>query len=269
MQTLFLERGAGKLAYQVCGTGPLVIGVPSLGDVRGEYRLLAPRMAAAGFTFVSLDVRGHGESSAQWDDYSVGPIGSDLVALIRHLKAARAVVFGTSMGAAAAVCAAAEAPDLIAGIALIGPFVRNEGRNDLLIALLQVMLADPWGAAMWGRYYASLYPTRKPDDFQTYLENLKNNLREPGRLRALRKMLATDKAASEAALDKLNTPALVVMGSRDPDFKNPEEEAQLVAKRLRGAYQMIQDAGHYPHAEMPEVVAPLLIAFAKRVTEEN
>jgi pimeloyl-ACP methyl ester carboxylesterase len=269
MKTQFLERPEGKIAYEVSGAGPLVVAMPSMGDVRGEYRFLAPRMTAAGFTFVSMDMRGQGESDARWSDYSVSALGSDMVALIRKFNASRAIVIGTSMGAAAAVCAAAEAPDLIAGIVLVGPFVRNEGRNELMITLFQAMFADPWGAAFWGMYYPSLYPTRKPDDFATYLANLKANLRERGRLHALRKLLAADRVASDRALDTLKTPALVLMGSRDPDFQNPESEAQIVAQRLRSPYQMMPGAGHYPHAEMPEVVAPVMIDFAKQVTGQK
>jgi pimeloyl-ACP methyl ester carboxylesterase len=56
-------------------------------------------------------------------------------------------------------------------------------------------------------------------------------------------------------------PALVLMGSKDPDFKNPEAEAKRVAAAVRGDHKMIEDAGHYPQAEMPEVTAPLMISF--------
>lgn len=269
MQTLFMKLSEGKIAYDVCGAGSLVIGVPGMGDVRAEYRLLAPRFAAAGFTFASMDVRGHGESDAQWADYSVGAIGGDIVALIRHLNAPRALVIGTSMGAGAAVCAAAQAPDRIAGIALIGPFVRDMGSNPLMEKFFQILVADPWGAPVWGMYYSSLYPAHKPADFASYLDNLKTNLREPRRLRALRRMLAASKAASEKQLGELNVPVRVWMGTRDPDFKNPETEAKLVAERTRGTYRMVQGAGHYPHAEMPDIIAPDIIAFAKQCTEKN
>ncbi len=49
-------------------------------------------------------------------------------------------------------------------------------------------------------------------------------------------------------------PMLVIMGTRDPDFKRPAQEAQLVATALHASVQMIEGAGHYPHAEMQEPV---------------
>jgi hypothetical protein len=51
------------------------------------------------------------------------------------------------------------------------------------------------------------------------------------------------------------------MGSQDPDFKNPEAEAKWVAEHLKAEYRMIETAGHYPHAEMPDVTGPLMLKF--------
>ena len=54
-----------------------------------------------------------------------------------------------------------------------------------------------------------------------------------------------------------------MMGSKDPDFKNPESEAKWIAENLKAKYTMIENAGHYPHAEMPEVAGPLMLKFIK------
>ena len=110
METQFLQRPDGKIAYDDQGNGPLVVCVPSMGDVRGEYRFLLPQLTAAGNRAVSIDVRGHGESSTGWPDYSVAGVGSDLLALIDRLDAGPAVIVGDSMAGGAAVWAAAEAP---------------------------------------------------------------------------------------------------------------------------------------------------------------
>ena len=68
-------------------------------------------------------------------------------------------------------------------------------------------------------------------------------------------MLYASKAASEERLPRVSAPALVLMGSKDPDFKQPEVEAQWVANSLHARMEMVPGAGHYPHAEMPDVVA--------------
>ncbi len=260
MTTLFLDHANGHIAYDETGAGPLVICVPSMGDVRAEYRFLAPRLAQAGYRVVKMDVRGHGESSTAWDDFSVAGIGSDILALIRHLKASPAVVIGDSMAAGATVWAAAEAPELVAGAVLVGPFVRSE--PSLFTNLLfGAMFSRPWGPAMWQWYYKMLYPTQKPADFAEYVHNLRKNLAERGRMEALQKMLAASKSASEQRLGMVKAPALVLMGTKDPDFKDPEAEARWVAEKINAQMHMIEGAGHYPHAEMPDAVAPLVLEF--------
>jgi pimeloyl-ACP methyl ester carboxylesterase len=261
MGTNYLTQSNGKIAYEDSGRGPLVLCVPSMGDVRGEYRFLAPQLAAAGFRVISMDVRGHGETDARWPDYSVGPIGSDMLALIRALNAGPALIVGTSMAAGAGVWAAAEDPELVAGMVLISPFVRGGG--NLLGKILAVAFGRPWGPAAWLKYYASLYPTRKPADFNSYAAALKANLAEPGRIEAVQAMLRASKDASEQRLSAVKAPTLVLMGSKDPDFKQPEAEAQWVAHKLGTEYRMLAGAGHYPQAEMPEVTGPLVLSFLK------
>ena len=107
MDTKYLYHDNGKIAYDDQGQGPLVICIPSMGDVRGEYRFLIRQLVEAGYRAVSIDVRGMGETSIEWNDYSVAGVGKDLLALIREINAGPAVIIGTSMGAGAAVWAAA------------------------------------------------------------------------------------------------------------------------------------------------------------------
>ena len=71
MGTQFLQHQNGSIAYDDSGSGPLVVCAPSMGDLRSEYRFLIPQLVAAGYRAVSLDVRGHGETSTEWPDYSV------------------------------------------------------------------------------------------------------------------------------------------------------------------------------------------------------
>jgi pimeloyl-ACP methyl ester carboxylesterase len=86
MATKYFQQENGKIAYDDTGEGPLVVCVPSLGDVRGEYRFVIPQLVSAGYRVVSMDVRGHGETSIEWSDYTVAAIGKDVIALVRELN---------------------------------------------------------------------------------------------------------------------------------------------------------------------------------------
>lgn len=265
--TRWLERGQGRIAYDVEGDGPLIVCVPGLGDLRGEYRFLTPALVDAGFRVAAVDLRGHGESSVGWDDLSPEAIGSDILALLDALEARPAVVVGTSMAAGAAVWAAAEDPERVVGVVLIGPFVRDAGSpalQRLLRLAFRALLARPWGLGFWMRYWTSLFPTRRPPDFDEYAARLRENLSDPARFAAVRgMMLGPSRREIEARLGRVGQPALVVMGTKDRDFKDPAAEAALVAARVDGEVELIDGAGHYPHVEFPEPTSIPIVDFVR------
>ena len=67
--THYLDRGEGRIAYDMTGTGPLVVAVPGMGDLRSTYRHLAPALVEAGFRVATMDLRGHGDSDATFSRY--------------------------------------------------------------------------------------------------------------------------------------------------------------------------------------------------------
>lgn len=263
--TGYLPRPAGRIAYSLFGEGPLVICLPGMGDVRSVYRFLAEALAEAGFRVATMDLRGHGDSDVTFDTYDDVAASSDLIALAEHLGGP-VILVGNSMGAGAACCAAAEAPTQIAGLALIGPFVRDPKSNLLSKILLRLALLRPWGPAIWNAYFKKLYPTRRDGEYEAHFVEVAENLQKPGHWEAFQKTIRTSHHAAEAALGDVHAPTLIVMGDEDPDFPDPEAEARWIADRLHGKVLMVPGAGHYPQAEFPEVVSPAVIKFARRIT---
>ena len=266
--TQFLKLPGGQIAYDdTGGTGPLVICVPGLGDMRQQYRFLAPRLVAAGFRVVTMDLPGHGESSVDWPEYSPAAVGADIVAMIRHLGASRAFIIGNSMAGGSAVWAAAEIPDNVAGIVMIDPFTREMPTSSFLLAFLKVAMLRPWGPSFWSMYYGSLYKGAPPADLDSYRAALVANLKQPGRIEATKGLIFASQAPCEARIPKVHAPVLVVMGTRDPDFDNPAAEADWVATHLHGKKLMVDGAGHYPHVEYPDVVAGAVVSFMKEAQD--
>jgi len=258
--TKLLAVPGGTIAFDDTGEGPVVICVPSIGDVRAEYRFLRPQLLAAGLRVVTMDLRGHGESSTEFDDYSSEAIGGDILALARHLGAGPVSIIGTSKAGGSAVWAAAQAPEIIDRLVLISPFVRTHGNDAMMRRMLNVLLARHWGAAFWTMYFPNFYPTRKPEDFEAYRVHLRANLREPGRIQALKAMVNSS-GDMESELDRVATPSLIVMGTKDPDFKAPADEGAWIAHKIGGNSIAVEGAGHYPHAEMPEQIGPEIVRF--------
>ena len=277
--TEFLELAGGRIAYDVTGEGPLVVLSHGIGDRRQAYRFLAPKLAQAGYRVANADLRGHGESSMGWTSVTGKAaitrtdIAGDLLALIRHLGGP-AVIVGHSISGGAATIAAAMEPELVSGIVEINPFTKTQkislggllriGRYRRgMTRLLGTQLLK--NLSLWMRYLDVAYPT-KPADHAEYMAALAAKLREPGRMAEFMKTGKSTPAETGARLPDVRCPALVIMGTLDPDFADPRAEGEAIVAAMpagAGTVAMVDGAGHYPHAQSPEAVAELVIPFLK------
>lgn len=263
-----LDLPDGRLAYDVQGPddGHLVVAVHGMGDSRATFRFLAPRLVAAGHRVVTVDARGHGESSTGWPSYAPHHIGDDVIALVRDLGGGPATVIGHSSGTASAIWAAAEAPDVIDGIVLEAPFVSPVQLGPVKKVLAWPVLHSP--ALFAKAFYPSLYKAGKPADLGAYTSAMRATLAEPGRMAAVRGVMG-DKEPSLARIPEVRCPVLVVMGTADPDYRDATAEARL-AERLFApsaasvAVALLEGCGHYPHAELPEATAAAITEFLDR-----
>ncbi|TDE95102.1 alpha/beta hydrolase [Occultella glacieicola] len=270
-----LARPDGRLAYTVTGTGPLVIAVPGMGDLRSVYRDLAGPITGAGYRLAVMDLRGHGDSDTTFTSHGDAVTGRDILALIDRLGGP-AVVIGNSMSASAAAWAAAERPEAVAGLVLLSPFLREPmpSRSAQLAMRLayRVLFARPWGAAFWGSYYASLNKVTKAPWLAEHVRDLRRSLREPGRLRSLRDLaVQLNHSEVEVRLPEVATPSLILIGDHDPDFRSPADELAWATGAIGADGALIADAGHYPHAQRPDLVVQAVLTFLAEAqpTEAN
>ena len=261
--TQYLDVPGGRLAYDDTRQGaatPVVL-LPGMLDSRRAYRHLHPLLTAAGRRVITMDLRGFGESSIVWDDYSPSAVATDVLALLDHLGIERAVLVGQSYTGATVVKLAGDAPQRVAGIALIDAFVEQRA-NALMKGVMVVMGAAMvrW-PAVWGYYLRKMaFPGPRPADLDTYVDGLIAALHTPGRRTATRGHVNGDSAPIGWSA-AVRCPALVLMGSKDPDFPRPEAVADLQAEKLGARKIMIEGSGHYPMADNPQAVADALLPF--------
>lgn len=260
--TQFLSIGRSTIAYDDAGTGPLVIAMTGMGDLRSQYRFFRRDLLAAGYRVVTVDARGFGESAAEWEGFTRQAIAQDYLALIRHLDSGPAVLAASSYVGGAATLASILEPSIVAGVILLGGFIREE-QPTFASRLLNRFMASPLSRGMWPSYYKSLYTSTKPADLDDHVSAIKRNLKEPGRWKALGRMILADNTASDARVNEVTVPSLVIVGSKDPDFKDQASEIAYAEEAFAGeVYGLLVDgAGHYPHAERPDVVSPRIIQF--------
>ncbi|MGA3218371.1 MAG: alpha/beta hydrolase [Acidimicrobiales bacterium] len=157
--------------------------------------------------------------------------------------------------------AAADRPELVSGLVLVGPFVRDGKGGPLQRMLLRLLMARPWVAASWKAYLPKLYAGQRPLDFDQHRSEIVASLDKPGHAKAFSLTTRTTHQQAERRLGEVATPVLVVMGEQDPDFPDPKAEAEWTALALHARVVMVADAGHYPQSQQPAAVTSPVLEF--------
>jgi pimeloyl-ACP methyl ester carboxylesterase len=116
-------KGDRKLAHYDSVTG--VAGEPAMLLIHSslmrseDWENVFPRLGTR-YRTVAYDQRGHGKSERA-PDYSLKAFADDAVHVLRDLMKGPTVIIGHSLGALAALAAAAQAPELVAGLVLEDP----------------------------------------------------------------------------------------------------------------------------------------------------
>ena len=264
MTISYVNSGGGKLAMEVEGNGPLVVCSPGMGDFRDAFAPLAAHLRASGYRVACVDLRGHGDSTADFDGYGDEATATDLLSTIDALGGGPVIVVGASMSAAAATIVAGRRPDLVAGLVLIGPFLRN-GSGKFMRRVLQLALMQPWGPAVWRMYATKLWPGLG-DKAGERAARSKASLTRPGRWAAFHATSAVDHDVVTPWLGRVKAPVLVVIGDADPDWSDPAAEAAWVASNFADAQTVtVHGAGHAPMLERPQIVNPVLSTFLAKI----
>jgi pimeloyl-ACP methyl ester carboxylesterase len=146
----------------------------------------------------------------------------------------------------------------------LGGLVRVKRFRTGYLQLAQVLVRG--SLPSWKKYLDVAYPV-KPADWGGELARIEAKLTEPGRMKALQAMCKAKPADAGAQLPNVGCPVLVIEGSLDPDWADPRAEGEKIIADLpagRGELVVIEGAGHYPHAQVPDEVLALALPFLAR-----
>jgi len=226
------------VGYDIAGAGPplvLLHGATSLG--REDFAAQLPGMARA-FLVHMPDARGHGRT--RWDaanGFRVEWLVDDLAAFVDGLGLDSFHLLGFSMGAMTALQYAARWPERLRTLIVVGITTLREPRASV------------------GRH--QMDPERiaaRDPEFAATLSRRHDAGQGEGAWRRLLPAIAADIARqpllSPAELHRIDCPALVVCGDRDP-FVPPEHAAGLARQLPDGRLFVAPDCGHEVMARRP------------------
>ncbi|MBM6579861.1 alpha/beta hydrolase [Microvirga sp. BT689] len=252
-----LPSGLGlHVAEQGPRTGRAVLMLHGYADSWFSYSRILPLLPKDWHVIVP-DQRGHGESDRPDGGYTPADFAGDALRLLDRLGIENAVVVGHSMGSFVARLVAAQHPERVERLVLVGSAVtaRNEATRDLL---RQVdALEDPVGEDFVRTFEASTLCRPVPEEFFDRI--VAESLKVPARVwkAALSGLLEADATAD---LGRIRCPVLILGGEQDSVFSQAEQE-QLATRIAGASLKLSPGIGHDPPWEAPEDFVSDLLAF--------
>jgi esterase len=228
-----------------------------------DWRVFEPMLPALDpevFSLAFMDCRGYGSSRALRGAFDVDTMAADAVELASHLGWERFALVGHSMGAKAALRAAASAPSRVTRILALTPvwagmapfdaqtleFFRGAVRDlDLRAAILHNSREGHVPSA-WSRWMAQKSAeTSTAAAFGSYLESW---------------------ALSDFSQQIRDLPheILAVVGAADAGLPPEAVKATWITHLRNVRLQVLSECGHYPMIERPLALASIFEQFLKR-----
>ncbi len=260
-----LLQVAGSDVYAYTGARPFAAALPTVVFVHGAasdhsvWALQSRWFAHHGRNVLAVDLPGHGRSGGAALQ-SVEAIADWLPALLDAAGVPAAALVGHSLGALAALAAAARHPARVTRMALLGPAVPMPVSDVLLDAAksddhVAYELINGWSYSPGKQLGGSPVPGM-------WLTGSAMRLMERTRPGVLHADLAACNAWADglAAAEAVRCPALLVIGARD--LMAPPKSAQaLIAALADRRVVTLPDCGHALMAEQPDAVLDALAAF--------
>lgn len=264
------------LSYRESGAGEgrqTILLIHGMAGSSRTWRAMIPRLEKR-YHVIAPDLPGHGESSLNFDDYSLGAMASALRDLLVAKDVSRCTVIGQSLGGGVAMQFVYQYPEYCERIALIG-----SGGLGKEVNLVLRMLAVPGAELMLAGAAAPVF-VNAGDAMRRFLAGkgvraeamaeswaAYESLGKPGHRKTFFKTLRAvvdGRGQAVSAHNRLHLagqlPFQMIWGDKDPIIPVAhayETHEALPTSRL----EIVEGTGHYPHVENPEAVERILVEF--------
>ncbi|HEY5823927.1 MAG TPA: alpha/beta fold hydrolase [Cyclobacteriaceae bacterium] len=205
------------------------------------------------FRVIAYDVRGHGNTSANSNEFSIPQFTNDLLAFLNQLEIEKVIICGLSMGGYIALHAIESFPDKITGLILsdtqcAADTEEAKGKRMKTIELIRNNGLDQYASDSVKNLFApsSLENQKDKVDFikNTILKTVPDNI-----CKAL--MALANRKEKCSILEKIKVPVLILVGEEDK--VTPIAAATKMHELIKGStLHSIKKAGHLSNLENPE-----------------
>jgi pimeloyl-ACP methyl ester carboxylesterase/predicted glycosyltransferase len=274
-----VERDGVRIVYEVFGDGDrTILLMPTWSIIHArQWKMQIPYLSRHS-RVVTFDGRGNGASDRPIgpEAYAEAEFAADALAVLDATDTARAVVVGFSMGTQRSLILAADHPERVEGLVLIGPALPlpplTPRRVEQDLFELERPEYDGWSkhnAHYWSEHYEDFlgfffgecfpepHSTKPIEDCVGWgLETTSDRLADTVRATSI-----ADADAVGALVDRIRAPMLVIQG--DDDRIRPWGSAAALAELAGARLVTLEGAGHAPHVRDPVRVNLLLREFVE------
>lgn len=255
----FITANQARIFYRLEGQDglPVIVLSHSIGTDRAMWTPQVPDLTQH-FQVLRYDTRGHGASDGPPGEYSVEQLGRDALALVDGLKISKFAFCGLSMGGAVGQWLALHAPERLTHLVLANTsprFGTPEQWNSRIQAVRQGGMPAIVGLAL-GRFFSPEFLASSSPEVSSIRSVLLGTVPE-GYVSCCAALRDFD---STAALEKIKTPTLVIVG--DKDVSTPlSGNGDVLVRGISGANLVRLPVAHLSNLEAPRSFTAALIAF--------
>jgi len=254
-----LAANGETIHYESTGSGPVVVLLHGLGT-SGKMWTRQIKALKDRYSVVTLDCRGHGQSSAN-GEMNLATSAKDLRAVLDHLGCKDCHLIGLGMGGAVALHFNAQSPAMVRSI-VFADFAAKpaQNSNDTVIARREAIayISMPEFAT---QYAAEHLMFTTPLDVQDEVAAMIAGMNSKIYLQAMQQTLLED---FSPLVDAVKAPVLVLVGANDMVVTKPMAEA--FARSISGAtLEVILSASHLSNIDNPDAFNEASRKFLDRV----
>lgn len=229
-KTGYAMVNGARIYYSVSGHGSPVVLLHG-GLSNSDYWGYQVKALTAKHTVIRIDSRGHGRSSRDAQPYGYDLMSDDVIGVLDTLKIAKADIVGWSDGAIIGLDLAIRHPERTGKVFAFAPNTQTSGvkegveKNPTFAAFIERA----------GKEYAKLSPT--PKEYDGFVEQISH-------------MWASQPNWSDADLQKITSPVLIVDGDHDEAIKRDHLE-YIAATIPHAGLLILPNTSHFAFIQDP------------------
>lgn len=272
----FIEVDGTQIHYQEAGDrdSPAMVLIHGFASSTLVWSKVLLPLAESGFRVIAPDMLGYGYSGKPHNaDYTIASQAQMIVRLLEQLRIPRAIVVGSSYGAAVAATVALDFPNTVERLVLVGAVTNNNPTRYLVMRLFRSrVIGDVVSPFLLGsrrllrRRMKRVYDRHAWELDERRVDARHLPLRAANTHRAiLRTVRRWDAERISDDAHRIEQPTMILWGEDDREV--PLRDGELLHEKIDGSRLVVfHDCGHLPHEEFPREFTEVVSEFCE---EEN